>query len=292
MCRLLERSVFSDRMVFLSIYDSWFDPVLKTMPTLVPNGFIYLRAGPDTCHRRMMSRGRAEENTVELDYLAGLHENHEDWLFTGNQRMGDPNAPGYLYVPPTRQVLTTTGGAYHLDPAVHPPPPEAATISIKSADGFAMSPEGYKFKLPAVPHALRDSLYIIDAKNRAHMHPTLDQIPPLIIDCDRIWHVYQICYKESVSNKVKHYTAYVRDFMNAKMGAVPPERLGASTAVLICGSQVEASKPLSHCRKLHVLRQAGTSQNKLEQAKKGLRQQGSAGLWQPGGGKHATLTLP
>ena len=53
----------------LSIYDSWFDPVLKTLPTLVPNGFIYLRAGPDTCHRRMKMRARSEEGTVGLDYL-------------------------------------------------------------------------------------------------------------------------------------------------------------------------------------------------------------------------------
>ncbi len=61
--------------VQLSIYDSWFDPVLKTLPTLVPNGFIYLRAGPDTCHRRMKMRARSEEGTVGLDYLQ-VHTMH------------------------------------------------------------------------------------------------------------------------------------------------------------------------------------------------------------------------
>ena len=61
--RLLERSVFSDRMVFvravhearwmsdmeLDIYDSWFDPVVSALPALAPDGFIYLRATPGTC---------------------------------------------------------------------------------------------------------------------------------------------------------------------------------------------------------------------------------------------------
>jgi deoxyadenosine/deoxycytidine kinase len=53
----------------LAIYDSWFEPVLETLPTLVPNGFIYLRAEPDTCFRRMKKRARNEENTVQLSYL-------------------------------------------------------------------------------------------------------------------------------------------------------------------------------------------------------------------------------
>ncbi|CAA0840877.1 P-loop containing nucleoside triphosphate hydrolases superfamily protein [Striga hermonthica] len=93
--RLMERSIFSDRMVFvravheakwmnemeISIYDSWFDPVVSSLPGLIPDGFIYLRASPDTCHKRMMMRKRTEEGGVSLDYLQGLHEKHESWLF-------------------------------------------------------------------------------------------------------------------------------------------------------------------------------------------------------------------
>uniref|UniRef100_A0A0E0LJ30 Deoxynucleoside kinase domain-containing protein n=1 Tax=Oryza punctata TaxID=4537 RepID=A0A0E0LJ30_ORYPU len=101
--RLMERSIFSDRMVFvravheanwmngmeLSIYDSWFDPVLSSLPGLVPDGFIYLRATPDTCHKRMMLRKRTEEGGVTLQYLRDLHEKHESWLLSsqhGNHR--------------------------------------------------------------------------------------------------------------------------------------------------------------------------------------------------------------
>ncbi|XP_028117761.1 deoxycytidine kinase-like, partial [Camellia sinensis] len=93
--RLMERTVFSDRMVFvravyeanwmnemeISIYDSWFDPVVSCLPGLIPNGFIYLRATPDTCHKRMLLRKRAEEGGVSLEYLRDLHEKHESWLF-------------------------------------------------------------------------------------------------------------------------------------------------------------------------------------------------------------------
>ncbi|RRT54893.1 hypothetical protein B296_00023755 [Ensete ventricosum] len=93
--RLMERSVFSDRMVFvravyeakwmnemeISIYDSWFDPVISCLPGLIPDGFIYLRASPDTCHERMKSRNRTEEGGVSLQYLRDLHEKHESWLY-------------------------------------------------------------------------------------------------------------------------------------------------------------------------------------------------------------------
>ena len=65
----------------ISIYDSWFDPVVSCLPGLIPDGFIYLRASPDTCHKRMMLRRRAEEGGVSLDYLRDLHEKHESWLF-------------------------------------------------------------------------------------------------------------------------------------------------------------------------------------------------------------------
>ena len=70
--QMFERSVFSDKMVFvravhelrfmndmeMSIYNSWFEPMVKSMPSLVPDAFIYLRADPSTCFGRMAKRGR------------------------------------------------------------------------------------------------------------------------------------------------------------------------------------------------------------------------------------------
>ena len=83
--RLIERSVFSDRLVFvravheekwlddyqLELYDSWFNPMIREVPGLIPDGFIYLRAEPDTCMKRLRRRNRSEECHVTNDYLEG-----------------------------------------------------------------------------------------------------------------------------------------------------------------------------------------------------------------------------
>lgn len=35
----------------ISTYDSWFDPLISTLPGLIPDGIIYLRDSYDTCHK-------------------------------------------------------------------------------------------------------------------------------------------------------------------------------------------------------------------------------------------------
>lgn len=58
-----------------------FDPMVKDiLPSIVPDGFIYLRAQPDLCSTRMALRNRSEESSVPLEYLQMLHDKHEDWL--------------------------------------------------------------------------------------------------------------------------------------------------------------------------------------------------------------------
>jgi deoxyadenosine/deoxycytidine kinase len=44
------------------------------------DGFVYLRAKPDTCNKRMTLRSRKEENKVIPDYLIKLHNKHEEWF--------------------------------------------------------------------------------------------------------------------------------------------------------------------------------------------------------------------
>lgn len=90
----------------ISIYDSWFDPVVSVLPGLIPDGFIYLRASPDTCHKRMLLRKRTEEGGVSLDYLRGLHEKHESWLF--------PSTTG------NHGVLSFSKLPLHVDSSLHP----------------------------------------------------------------------------------------------------------------------------------------------------------------------------
>ncbi|GMI77191.1 deoxyribonucleoside kinase [Hibiscus trionum] len=147
--RLMERSVFSDRMVFvravheanwmnemeISIYDSWFDPVVSCLPGLIPDAFIYLRASPDTCHKRMMLRKREEEGGVSLDYLRDLHEKHESWLL--------PFESG------NHGVLSVSKLPIHVDSALHPD--------------------------------IRDRVFFLEGN---HMHSSIQKVPALVLDCE------------------------------------------------------------------------------------------------------------
>ncbi|KAG1369907.1 hypothetical protein COCNU_15G002730 [Cocos nucifera] len=147
--RLMERSAFSDQMVFvravheakwmnemeISIYNSWFDPVVSSLPGLIPDGFIYLRASPDTCHKRMMLHKRAEEGGVILDYLRDLHEKHESWLFpfqTGNHG-----------------VLSVSQLPMHVDSSLYPD--------------------------------IRDHVFYLEGN---HMHSSIQKVPALVLDCE------------------------------------------------------------------------------------------------------------
>ncbi|XP_068664000.1 uncharacterized protein [Aristolochia californica] len=147
--RLMERSVFSDRMVFvravheakwmnemeISIYDSWFDPVVSVLPGLVPDGFIYLRATPDTCHQRLKLRKRAEEGGVSLDYLRDLHEKHENWLFPFEQG--------------SHGVLSVSQLPLDMDSSLHPD--------------------------------IRDRVFYLEGN---HLHSSIQKVPALVLDCE------------------------------------------------------------------------------------------------------------
>lgn len=92
--KIMERSVFSDRNVFVSsvqeqgwfseleldLYHAWSCPMIRALPCLVPDGFIYLQVAPSVCMKRLRQRARGEEIDVTLEYLESLHAKHEGWL--------------------------------------------------------------------------------------------------------------------------------------------------------------------------------------------------------------------
>ena len=115
--RLLERSVFCDRMVFvkavhhlkhlspveLEVYDSWFNPIVQMRPQLIPDGFVYLKTNADTCARRIEMRARKEEAVIPPEYLEQLQGFHDDWLIdSGNSVVRDPSS---IQIPPHSLVL-------------------------------------------------------------------------------------------------------------------------------------------------------------------------------------------
>eukprot|EP00897_Mesotaenium_endlicherianum_P008960 jgi/Mesen1/8092/ME000434S07332 len=172
--RLMERSVFSDRMVFVravheakwmsemevSLYDSWFDPVVSELPGLVPDGFIYLRAQPGTCHQRLRSRARDEENGVSLEYLMDLHEKHEQWLIPAQRGAG--------------------------------------------SSGLICVPSGYREEPPA---AIQDQVFCLKGDN---VHSSIQQVPALVLDCDpNIDFSRDVVAKQVYANQVKTFFEYV-----------------------------------------------------------------------------------
>ncbi|KAK9066835.1 hypothetical protein SSX86_014158 [Deinandra increscens subsp. villosa] len=179
--RLMERSVFSDRMVFvravheakwmnemeISIYDSWFDPVVSSLPGLIPDAFIYLRASPDTCHKRMLLRKRAEEGGVSLEYLRDLHEKHENWLF--------PFESG------NHGTLSVSNPPVHIDSSLHP--------DIKSR------------------------VFYLEGN---HMHPSIQKVPALVLDCEpNIDFSKDIEAKQQYARQVAEFFEYVKKVKEA-----------------------------------------------------------------------------
>ncbi|XP_074141569.1 deoxyguanosine kinase, mitochondrial isoform X2 [Sminthopsis crassicaudata] len=93
--QIFERSVYSDRYIFAknlfengflndvewAVYQNWHSFLLQEFSkNIFQDGFIYLRASPQVCFKRLRQRARAEEKDLELGYLEQLHAQHEDWL--------------------------------------------------------------------------------------------------------------------------------------------------------------------------------------------------------------------
>lgn len=88
---LTERSVLTDRYVFAEmlradgtldpleweLYETWFNTFAADLPI---KGVVYLTTGVGTSAQRIVTRGRAGEEHIPLDYLAALDAQHHRWL--------------------------------------------------------------------------------------------------------------------------------------------------------------------------------------------------------------------
>jgi deoxyadenosine/deoxycytidine kinase len=48
-------------------------------------GVIYIQCPPEICEKRIKKRSREGEDSIPLDYLARIHEKHEEWLNADRQ---------------------------------------------------------------------------------------------------------------------------------------------------------------------------------------------------------------
>ena len=190
--RLMERSVFSDRLVFvealkedktlnpmeLSIYGEWFEYLLNDKPSLVPDGFIYLRAKPATCFNRMAKRNRSEEAGVPMKYLEILHDKHEGWFFEGAGA-----AAGKLH---------SDGSAWGV---IRPDDSVESLISSYPTAGILWPDADWQSKakelvFDLLPHSLRDKVRFMRTSSDEPLlgvglhERIIRRVPALVLDCD------------------------------------------------------------------------------------------------------------
>lgn len=88
---ITERSLYTDKCVFAKmlhdsrhiedvnyqIYLKWFDEFSKDFPV---DQVVYVRADPEICQRRIKTRSRTGESTINLDYLQECHNYHDEFI--------------------------------------------------------------------------------------------------------------------------------------------------------------------------------------------------------------------
>lgn len=77
----------------------------------MPDGFIYLRATPQTCMSRLKHRARDEETAVDISYLEDLHQRHDAWLYQMHENADPGLAPLLKQVRPSPGLTAAFGTA-------------------------------------------------------------------------------------------------------------------------------------------------------------------------------------
>ncbi|XP_017772565.1 PREDICTED: deoxynucleoside kinase-like isoform X1 [Nicrophorus vespilloides] len=97
--QMFERSLQNNRYCFVeqaynngylhdadyAILDKWYRWIRDTVDINL-DLIVYLRSSPEIVYERIMRRARPEEKSMSLDYLKQLHESHERWLMTDDER--------------------------------------------------------------------------------------------------------------------------------------------------------------------------------------------------------------
>eukprot|EP00878_Enallax_costatus_P013182 GHUV01013779.1.p1 GENE.GHUV01013779.1~~GHUV01013779.1.p1 ORF type:complete len:438 (+),score=151.09 GHUV01013779.1:893-2206(+) len=227
--RVMERSVFSDRMVFvravresgwmgdveLAVYDSWFNPILEQSPHLRPHGFIYLKCDPSTCMDRLKLRGRHEEDSISIDYLEGLHAKHEDWLGAGKLAIDVQNK--YTQLASRRRYSSRSSGLL-------------------------------------VPDNLQSSLYYLDKHGQAvprDMPASLHLVPALVLDCNRDV-LNDRDARQDVQDKVLRYINFMREHVAWQQQQDSADRLRRAiraepeSGIYVWGQGAQPGSPVGH----------------------------------------------
>ncbi|KAJ8923106.1 hypothetical protein NQ315_001659 [Exocentrus adspersus] len=97
--QMFERSIQNNRFCFLeqayrsgylhgadyAVMDQWYRWIRANVDISL-DLIVYLRSTPDVVYERVKARGRPEETGLPLQYLRDLHDSHERWLMTDDER--------------------------------------------------------------------------------------------------------------------------------------------------------------------------------------------------------------
>lgn len=97
--QMYERSIQNNRFCFMEqaytngylhsadyeVLDAWYKWIRANVDISL-DLIVYLRSTPEVVHERVKSRGRPEESGLSLEYLQQLHDSHEKWLMTDDER--------------------------------------------------------------------------------------------------------------------------------------------------------------------------------------------------------------
>ncbi|PSC73614.1 deoxycytidine kinase [Micractinium conductrix] len=228
--RVLERSIFSDRQVFVramhksgtmedfevSVYNQIFDEQIHADIGLVPDGFVYLRASPGTCMQRLKKRSRSEEVSISSDYLEMLHANHEDWLQHGRN---------------LSEVHRESGGGLPNMSVLSPAPPGAAARFESEAPPREARTDWKVELINNVPDTIKDQVLLLTGEADL---PQLKNRLALVMDHDRDVDMHNDAgAREEYAAKIKAFYSFVQDWKRreeeemVRNGQLPQSQLEA-----------------------------------------------------------------
>lgn len=227
--QILERSIFSDRMVFvramheagflgdleLSIYDSWFSMQIGQDRALTPDGFIYLKARPETCIKRLRHRNRSEEAGVDEKYLENLHDKHESWLHFGARQLDQ-----YMQDEKQSRLMQTVSALRKHGQAGLDLSPQ---LAAQSRDGLSISMDVPGMDLLGrldVPEAIRDSIVFLGngsslSNGEGAVDAALSGVPALVLDHEQEDILYDRDARQDYANKVMAFSDFVNSVRTA-----------------------------------------------------------------------------
>ncbi|KAK9888150.1 hypothetical protein WA026_000419 [Henosepilachna vigintioctopunctata] len=100
--QIFERSIQNNRFCFLehayrkgslnsadyAVLDQWYRWIRSNVDINL-DLIVYLRTSPEVVYERVKSRNRPEESGLQFQYLVDLHESHEKWLMSNDERFNN-----------------------------------------------------------------------------------------------------------------------------------------------------------------------------------------------------------